>query len=275
MPSFSVETIDKAIGFLNSLLELQAPDGSVFGKTLTTYHLLECLDYMENPLFYDRIEQAKQWCVTHREKGLNPYLLLAYLHGDIHVTEDFYQNIDVMLKQCRLDNGGFMFSRRFIAEGETFSTLIALKILVCLPDGDAYEAYCRSAFRFCYNNVGRFRSADHLGFLLWLYSRIRFRDFSEVNRQVLSRVLEKQRNGLWEGSVLATAYLIFDLMPYYSGNGQVQKSVIEAVRTLERTGVSIEATGYFEVVRYVMMLVAYYGESFRQAMRSRTIPKNS
>lgn len=272
IPSYSKETLEEAITLLDSILAVQAKNGSVFGKILPTYHFIDVLAFVENPQYYDQIERAKQWIIKHRTMQLNPYWLLAFLEGDVNIPKAFWRDLDNMMKHHRLDNGAFLFSRRFIAEGESFSTLIALKVLLSLPDRSPFEAYCRSAFRFCYNNLTSFKSVDQLGFLVWLYTRSGFQDFSDVNKQVLSRVLESQKDGLWEGGVLQTAYVVIDVMPYYQVNSEVRKRVTDAVNTLRRMGVSIKRTGYFEAVRYVAMLIAYYGEAFRQAIRSRTIP---
>jgi hypothetical protein len=269
---FTREDVHHVAGLIRELLAVQSPEGGVFRQVLATYHFLESVAYFENPLYHDAVRKAKRWILRRKEQPLNPYSILAALEDDPVDQEIIRTKVDQMIHDFRLPNGGFLFSRRHIAEGQTFSTLIALKIFLKLAPSDQFEAYIESAFRYCFNNIPSFRTTAHLGFLVYLHSQRGVKDFGPLNQELISLILAEQRDSMWHDSFLDTAYLIWDLIPYQRHFGGVQEAIDRGFRALRRMGIRTEPQRLLDALRYLTLFPAFYGETFRIALRSETLP---
>ena len=190
---------------------VQDTDGSVYEDHVTTHHLVDfCLEL--NPSLTSHIVKAScEWFIKNRPDFQNPFTITTLAMANRFTEDEKNKIIENILIDNQRRSGYIDLYAAFLDGGSQFSTLWAIKIIYLLKTKNPKkDLILKSAFSVIEKNWEDLHRISFKGFyceLKWL-----IQNNTRGTEVVLKEILSSQnKDGLWDKSLVYTAYLIGNL----------------------------------------------------------------
>jgi hypothetical protein len=268
-----MDEIFASIEILQQVALLRDEDGSVEGNPLYTHHFIRLFIEAGFSPTFPFLVKSKEWFKNLPDEGyINPFKIKSL----IYLGEGGNYNIQAELKRMvdsqRID-GRFHLALGYLPEGDLFSTLVAVDILISSGNTENYRNTIESALDWIKSKKEDFVKERDKGYAILLmtkYDPIKYEDVINYLLASIDSRIEQLTKDLSLEKIEEICWIIYDLMPLYNRKDDAKKIVDMCMKVLKENITYIARNfirfpKYWKIMigtRLIMALSAYYGKEF-------------
>lgn len=209
-------------------------NGETVADPVTTHHLVELCQEIDDQLCADIVNRACAWFVKQPSTSQDPFLLTTLLRAD-RLDSSVRTQILSQLADAQSPSGFIDLYAGFLDGGSIFSTLWAVRILRLLRMPAKTRGPISKALVAVREHWDDIHRTSFKGFYLELTSEGRRNKAQDAfAKRVIREVLSEQsEGGLWDNSPLYTAYILGNLTSILGGpRSKVTRQTAHGFRVL-------------------------------------------